>query len=181
MKKYAFLICIVMLSVLSAFADPISIKNFAVKENPFGKDELAIVATDTAGVIQEGINGTFKFSINGFDEDLAFEHGTALYHRKLYKSSFLYVKHSDDAGSNSILYYIFKQDAKLTPVRISWIVLIAIPCILILLGYMFRKLIILAIVLFCLFVYFNHHSGLDIGTFFETVFDGIKHLFSKSF
>ncbi len=161
----------------SAFADNVQIKNFAVKENPFGKDELAIVATDTAGVIQEDVNGTFKFSINGFDEDLAFDNGTAFYHRKLNKSSFLYVKHSDEAGSTSTLYYIFKQDNKLTPIRISWIVLIAIPCILILLGYMFRKLIILAVVLFCLFIYFNHHSGLDIGTFFETVFDGVKHLF----
>jgi hypothetical protein len=176
MKKYLLLLSIVLLSTVATFADPVLIKNFTIKENPFGKDELAVVATDTAGVIQESINGTFKFTINGFDEDLDFQHGTAFYRRKLEKSSFIYIKHTNDAGSNSTLYYVYRQATKLTPIRISWIVLIAIPCMLILLGYMFRKFIIIAVILFCIFIYFNHSSGLSIPTFFETVIDGIKHL-----
>jgi hypothetical protein len=176
MKKW-FILLAVVLGTLSAFADPVLIKNFTIKENPFAKDELAVVATDTAGVIQEGVNGTFKFSINGFDEDLDFKNGTAFYRRKLDKSSFIYIKHTNDAGSNSTLYYVYRQQNKLSPIRISWIILIAIPCILILLGYMFRKFIIIAVLLFCVFLYFNHSSGLSIPTFFETVIDGIKHIF----
>jgi hypothetical protein len=177
MKKMLFVLLVTLLSSAVAFADPVLIKNFTVKENPFGKDELAVVATDTAGVIQEGINGTFKFSINGFDEDLDFKNGTAFYRRKLEKSSFIYIKHTNDMGSSSTLYYVYRQESKLTPIRISWVILIAIPCILILIGYMFRKLIIIAVVLFCIFLYFNHSNGLSIPTFFETVFDGIKHMF----
>ena len=73
MKKLVLALLPVLLSVVNAFADPILIKNFTIKENPFGKDEIAVVATDTAGVIQENVNGTFKFTINGFDEDLNFE------------------------------------------------------------------------------------------------------------
>jgi hypothetical protein len=176
MKKW-FTLLAVVLGTLSAFADPVLIKNFTIKENPFAKDELAVVATDTAGVIQEGVNGTFKFSINGFDEDLDFKNGTAFYRRKLDKSSFIYIKHTNDAGSNSTLYYVYRQQNKLSPIRISWIILIAIPCILILLGYMFRKFIVIAVLLFCVFLYFNHNSGLSIPTFFETVIDGIKHIF----
>ncbi|MBW4889358.1 hypothetical protein KXQ82_06510 [Mucilaginibacter sp. HMF5004] len=177
MKKWFLLLSAILLTNITAIADPVLIRNFTLKENPFGKDELAVVATDTAGVIQENVNGTFKFSINGFDEDMDFEHGTAFYRRKLDKSSFIYIKHNNDAGSVSTLYYVYKQENKLTPIHISWVVLIAIPCILVLLGYMFRKLIIWAVILFCIFIYFNHHSGLSLPTFFETVTDGIKHLF----
>jgi len=176
MKKWLILLT-VLSGTLSAFADPVLIKNFTIKENPFAKDELAVVATDTAGVIQEGVNGTFKFSINGFDEDLDFKNGTAFYRRKLDKSSFIYVKHTNDAGSSSTLYYVYRQQNKLSPIRISWIILIAIPCMLILLGYLFRKFIIIAVILFCVFLYFNHSSGLSIPTFFETVIDGIRHIF----
>ncbi len=177
MKKLPLLLLMILLASTAAFADPVLIKNFTIKENPFAKDELAVVATDTTGVIQENINGTFKFSINGFDEDLDFKNGTAFYRRKLDKSSFIYIKHTNDAGSSSTLYYVYRQENKLDPIRISWIILIAIPCLLILLGYMFRKFIVIAIVLFCVFLYFNHHAGLSIPTFFETVIDGIRHMF----
>jgi len=176
-KLLLFLLLITGLCSAAAYADPILIKNFTIKENPFAKNEVAVVATDTAGVIQENINGIFKFTINGFDEDLSFENGTAFYHHKLDKSSFIYLKHNNEKGSNSGLYYVYKQDTKLSPIHISWIILIAIPLILVLLAYMFKRFIIIAAIIFCIFLYFNHHSGLGIGTFFDTVFDGLKHVF----
>jgi len=172
-----FLLLIIGLCSTTAYADTILIKNFTIKENPFAKDEVAVIATDTAGVTQENVNGLFKFTINGFDADLTFENGTAFYHHKLDKSSFIYIKHSNEAGSNSTLYYVYRQDTKLTPIHISWVILIAIPLILVLLAYMFKRFIIIAAIIFCVFLYFNHHSGLSIGTFFDTVFDGLKHVF----
>ncbi|WP_448698006.1 hypothetical protein ACFGVR_14390 [Mucilaginibacter sp. AW1-3] len=176
MKKWLLVLFIAGLG-FAAHADVILIRNFTVKENPFAKNEVAVVATDTAGVIQENVDGVFKFTINGFDEDLSFANGTAFYHHKLDKSSFIYLKHSNEKGSNSMLFYVYKQDTKLTPVHISWIILVAIPLILVLLGYMFKRFIIIAAVIFCVFLYFNHHSGLGVGTFFDTVFDGLKHVF----
>ena len=177
MKKWLLLL-FTMLGVISAHADTILIKNFVIKENPFAKNEVAVVATDTAGIIQENVNGLFKFTINGFDEDLTFENGTAFYHHKLDKSAFIYLKHSNDAGTTSIMYYVYKQDTKLTPIHISWVILIAIPCILVLLAYMFKRFIIIAVIIFCIFLYFNYHGGLSVSTFFETVIDGLKHVFS---
>ena len=176
-NKWFYLVSLVLMSVFTARADNQLIKNFAVKENPFGQDQVAIVATDTNGVVQENINGSFKFTINGFDEDLKFDNGTAFYHRKLDKSSFIYLKHENETGTHSTLFYVYKSGGKLSPIHISWIVLIAIPVILILLGYMFKRFIIIAAIIFCIFLYFNHHSGLDLRTFFETVIDGIRHLF----
>lgn len=177
MKKLSIIICLFVLPACSAIADTVTIKHFVVKENPFAKDEIAIVATDTAGNILENINGRFAFSVNGFQQQLRFDRGTAFYHHKLDKSSFLYVKHINESGSSSLLYYVYRGDDKLTPVHISWIVLIAIPILLVVLGYLFKRFIIIAIIIFILFLYFNHHAGLGIPTFFESIIDGLKGLF----
>jgi hypothetical protein len=166
-----------LLCISCAFADKMTIKNFVLKDNPFGTNEVAIVAVDTAGLPQEKINGDFLFTINGFQETLKFENGTAFYHHKLTKSSFIFVKHENEQGSHSTLFYVYKSDSKLTPIHVSWVVLVAVPVILILLGYMFKRFIIIAAIIFCVFIYFNHSSGLGIPTFFETVIDGLKHMF----
>jgi hypothetical protein len=177
MKKPLLIICLLALSVATAFADSVTIDHFAVKENPFAKDEIAIVAVDTAHNVLEKVNGTFAFTVNGFQEQLKFDKGTAFYRHKLDKSSFLYVKHVNDAGTHSILYYVYKSDDKLTPIHISWVVLLGIPLLLVVLGYLFKKFIIIAIVIFCIFLYFNHHAGLSVPTFFESIIDGLRGLF----
>lgn len=177
MKKLLLFICLAVLSSGFALADTVTIKHFEIKENPFAKDEIAIVATDTSHNILENVNGKFTFSVNGFTEQLRFEKGTAFYRHKLDKSSFLYIKHVNDAGTHSLLYYVYKTDDKLIPIHISWIVLLIIPVVLVVLSYMFKRFIIIAIIIFCVFLYFNHHAGLGIPTFFESIFDGLKGIF----
>lgn len=177
MKKLILLFCLVMAAHGFAFADAIAINHFVVKENPFALDEVAVVATDTSGVIQENVNGVFTFVMNGFQEQLKFEKGTAFYRHKLDRSSFLYAKHVNDSGTHSILYYIYKHDSKLSPFHISWILLVAIPLALVLLAYMFKRFIIIAVIIFCIFLYFNYHNGLSIPTFFESIIDGLKGMF----
>ncbi|HEY9002399.1 MAG TPA: hypothetical protein VIM89_13665 [Mucilaginibacter sp.] len=177
MKKLLLVACLIILSAGFAFADTIAIKHFEVKENPFAKGEIAIVATDTAHNVLENINGWFTFSVNGFSEPLRFEKGTAFYRHKLDKSAFLYVKHVNVSGTHSLLYYVYKTDDKLIPIHISWIVLLIIPVILVVLSYMFKRFIIFAIIIFCIFLYFNHHAGLGVPTFFESIFDGLKGMF----
>jgi len=49
--------------------------------------------------------------------------------------------------------------------------------LLVLFAYLFKRFIIIAIILFIIFLYFNHHSGLSIPTFFESIIDGLKGLF----
>ena len=177
MKKLLLFFCLVAASATFAFADTIAIKHFVVKENPFARNEVAVVATDTAGVIQENVNGAFTFTMNGFEEQLTFDKGTAFYHHKIDKSTFLYARHQNDKGSSGILYYIYKHDDKLSPLHISWILLLAIPCALVLLAYMFKRFIIIAIIIFCIFLYFNYHNNLSVPTFFQSVIDGLKGLF----
>jgi hypothetical protein len=177
--KRIFLTCIfIIIATVFACADTIAINHFVIKENPFAKDEVAIIAVDTAGSILENVNGLFTFSVNGFTEQLTFDKGTAFYRHKIEKSSFVYVRHENDNGTHSMLYYIYRHDSKLTPVKISWIVLISIPLGLILLGYLFKRLIIIALIIFCIFLYFNHSNGLSIPTFFQSIIDGLKGIFA---
>jgi len=177
MKKLLPAICLLIFSASFALADTVTIQHFVVKENPFAKDEIAIVATDTASNILENVNGKFAFTVNGFEEQLRFEKGTAFYRHKLDKSSFLYVKHINDSGTHSLLYYVYKGGDKLIPIHISWMVLLAIPVLLVVLGYLFKRFIIIAIIIFIIFLYFNHHAGLGIPTFFESIIDGLKGMF----
>jgi hypothetical protein len=177
MKKLLLLFCLITAAHSLAFADVVAINHFVVKENPFAIDEVAVVATDTAGVIQENVNGVFTFVMNGFQEELKFEKGTAFYRHKLDRSSFLYAKHMNDSGTHAILYYIYKHDSKLSPLHISWILLVAIPLALVLLAYMFKRFIIIAVIIFCIFLYFNYHNGLSLPTFFESIIDGLKGMF----
>jgi uncharacterized protein YxeA len=176
MKKILFVVLLMCASSF-AFADTITIKQFVIKENPFADSEVAVVATDTAGAVQEKVEGVFAFTINGFQEQMRFEKGTAFYRHKLDKSAFFYVKHLNNDGMHSMLYYIYKQDGKLRPIHVSWMLLVIIPLALVLLGYMFKRFIIIAIVIFCIFLYFNHHNGLTVPTFFESIFDGLRGLF----
>jgi len=179
MKKILLFACLLVFSAGISFADTVTIRHFAIKENPFAQSEVAVVAVDTANNILENVNGIFSFTINGFQKDLHFDKGTAFYHEKLDKSSFLYVKHVDEAGTHSILYYVYKGDHKLIPVHISWIVLLVIPILLVVLGYMFKKFIIIAAIIFIVFIYFNYNHNLGAGTFFESIIDGLKGMFGK--
>ena len=177
MKKILFVVAMLLGAGHFALADTVSINHFVVKENPFADSEVALVATDSLGNIQENVGGVFAFTINGFQEQMTFEKGTAFYRHKLDKSSFFYVKHINNSGTHSLLYYVYKQDGKLKPIHISWMLLVIIPLALILLGYMFKRFIIIAVVIFIIFLYFNHHNGLTMPTFFESIFDGLKGIF----
>lgn len=177
MKKISFVFLLSIFVCSFAFGDTIAINHFVIKENPFAKDEIAVVATDTSANIQENVSGVFSFTVNGFDEALTFDKGTAFYRHKLDKSTFLYIKHVNSGGTHSMLYYAFKHDSKIDVFHISWILLLAIPIILILLAYAFKRFIIIALILFCIFLYFNHHNGLTVPTFFESIIDGLKGLF----
>ena len=178
MKKLVLVILLIC-STAFAYANAITINHFEVKNNPDAANEILITATDTAGNIMENLNGHFAFSVNGFDQNLKFKHGTAVYNHQFPKSVFIYVKHENDNGTHATLYYVYKMSDKLIPIHIAWGVLLIIPIALIVLAYMFRKLIIIAVIILIVYIWFNIHNGLGVGTFFESIIDGLKSLFNK--
>ena len=177
MRKIFLLFLLLYAAAYSAFADTITIKHFVVKENPFASGEVAIVATDTLNQVQENVNGVFLFTVNGLDDTIKFEKGTGFIRHKIMSSTFIYVKHQNLTGIHSKLYYIYKNNDTLSAFSISWVWLLVVPTILGLFGYLFKKFIVLAIIILMVFFYFNYHNGLSLPTFFESIIDGLRGAF----
>lgn len=153
------------------------IQNFTVKENLLVANGLSILATDSLGKPDEKINGDFLFAINGFTQALDFNAGVAFCKLPIQKSSFLYIKHENEISKPANLFYVHKTDSGLNSFKISWYLLLAIPIGLILIGYMFKKIIGIMLLLLAAYMYFNHSNGLSLGTFLESIFHGLKSLF----
>ena len=159
------------------FAQTSAINNFLVKENLLKNNKLAIIAADSLDNPNENINGIYTFSVSGFTQSLKFNDGIAVLPLPIERSTFVYLKHQNDTGTHSKLVYVYKKDTDLTPYAINSLWLFLIPILLIIIAFAFRKLIIFAVIIFLVFVYFNHSNGLNLSTFFESVFDGLKNLF----
>ena len=175
MKQF-ILFCSLCLVALISSAQTATINNFLVKENLIKNSKLAIIAADSLNVPNENINGTYTFSVSGFTQILKFNDGIAVLPLPIDKSTFVYIKHQNDFGTHSKLVYVYKKDNDLSPYTINSLWLFIIPIALVIIAFAFRKLIIFVVIAFLVFVYFNHSSGLNISTFFESIFDGLKNL-----
>ncbi|WP_316801290.1 hypothetical protein [Pedobacter frigidisoli] len=176
MRKIYLLVSFCLI-VFSAGAQNAAINNFLVKENLLKNNKLAIIAADSLNVPNENINGSYTFSVSGFTQILKFNDGIAVLPLPIDKSTFVYIKHQNDSGTHSKLVYVYKKDADLSPYAINSLWLFIIPIALVVIAFAFRKLIIFVVIAFLVFVYFNHSAGLNLGTFFESIFDGLKSLF----
>ena len=154
----------------------VTINNFIVKENLLKNNKIAIIATDSLDIPMESLNGTFQFSINGFGQELKFNDGVAVMTQPINKSTFIYLRHENESGTHGKLYYVFQKGDSINPIKISWWVLVIIPLILILFAALFKKFIVVAIILLVGIFYCNSSQGLKITTFFDTIFDGIRNL-----
>ena len=175
MRFLTILFCL-LFSAAASFAQT-DINNFIVKESLLKNSKLAIIAADSLDNPLEQINGVYTFTVSGFAQSLKFNEGVAVLPMQLERSSFVYIKHVNDQGNHSKLIYVYKSDGELTPYTINILALLVLPLLLVFIAFMFRKLIIIAIILFLCFVYFGSSNGLGIGTFFETILDGLKRLF----
>lgn len=175
MKRIVLLLALCLTGLFS-IAQTASINNFLVKENLLKNSKLAIIAADSLNNPNENINGIYTFSVSGFTQVLKFNDGIAVLPLPIDKSTFIYIKHQNDAGTHSKLVYVYKKDTDLSPYTINSLWLFIIPILLIVIAFAFRKLIIFVVIILLVFAYFNHSNGLNLSTFFESVFDGLKNL-----
>jgi len=176
MKKLLFLLFLIPVSCFAVAQPAINITAFDIRENPYEQDQVSIVALDSLKNTQEAVNGNFVFTVNGFEDTLKFVSGVAFYKHKIERSTFLYARHVNETNTPSALYYVYKSETKLFPIHISWMWLVIIPLVLVLLGYMFKRFIIVAVIIFAVFLFFNYHNNLTFPTFFQSIVDGLKNL-----
>jgi hypothetical protein len=170
--------CLLLLMVSgTGFAQQADINNFIVKESLLKNSKLAIIAADSLDRPMENINGLYTFTVSGFKQPVKFNDGVAVLPMQLERSAFVYIKHQNDEGTHSKLLYVYKKDGNLNPYTINSLWLVLFPLIIIFLAFAFRKLIIFAVIILLIFIYFNHSNGLNLSTFFETIFDSLKKVF----
>jgi hypothetical protein len=174
--KFVFFLLLFFLSN-TAFSQKLDINNFIVKESLLKNSKLAIIAADSLENPMEQINGIYTFTVSGFSQSLRFNDGVAIVPLQLERSAFVYIKHVNDKGTHSKLVYVYKKEGSLNPYTVNSMWLVIIPLIIVVIVFLFRKLLVLGIIIFLILLYFNHSSGLGIGTFFETIFDALKRLF----
>jgi len=155
----------------------VAINNFIVKENLLKNEKIAIIACDADEKPLENVNGTFQFSVNGFKQVLKFNEGVAIAPQPINESTFIYLRHKNESGTHGKLYYVLKQENNLKPIKINWMMLAFVPIALVLIAFTFRKLLIYAVVVLLVIFLFNARQGLNLPTFFDTIFDGLKSLF----
>lgn len=177
MKYFLIILFLLRCSTVFGTYNSQEINHFIVKENILQDDKIAIIASDSLLNPAEEINGTYNFSVNGFKQALIFQNGVSVCPLQIEKSAFIFIKHNNQTSNPSQLYFIYKQDKNLKPYPINWYLLLAIPIGLILIGYLFRKLIGIIILILVLMSYFNYSKGLSIPIFLESVLDGLKNLF----
>lgn len=154
----------------------LEIKNFVVEDYLLNSNKLRITATDQFDRPTDNVDGNFQFRINGFKNELTFSDGTSLIPQEISESTFIYLSHENESGRRGKLYYVCSRSGKLIPLEISWIFLAIIPLSILILIFLFRKLIIIGGVIMILFFVFSSKNGLNFSTFLETLFDGLKNL-----
>lgn len=153
-----------------------NINHFVVKENLIKNGKLAIIATDADENPTDHLSGTYQFVINGFNQELHFNEGVAITPQAIETSAFVFIKHRNEHGSHGRLYYVLKNDQGINPIAINWYYLIIVPAVFLLVAYLFKRLMVVAILILIVFFIFNYRKGLDLENIFETISHGIKEL-----
>lgn len=153
------------------------IDNFIVKENLTQNGKIAIIAVDSAEVADERIDGTFLFSMNGLQHSLQFHQGVAVPSQKIDGSTFVFFKHKNQDNSTGRLYFIYKKDNSLIPYKVNGLLLLIIPALLLLIAYVFKRMLLTLIILGLIYGYLSFSKGLAFTQIIESALQIIKNLF----
>jgi len=174
MQKKLYLLIALSLPLLCLAQRSQHINHFVVKENLIKNGKLAIIATDPEEHPIDDISGTYQFVINGFNQELQFNEGVAVTPQAIETSAFVFIKHRNENGSHGRLYYIYKTNDGLNPIAINWYYLILIPVAFLLVAYLFKRLMVVAVVVLIGLFIFNYSKGLNLENIFETLVHGIR-------
>lgn len=177
MLKPYHLIYLLLLVPTLAWGQFQRIDNFIVKENLTSNGKVAIIAVDSAERADENINGTFKFSINGFEQSLEFHNGVAVPAHPIESSTFVYFKHKNAESTTGRLYFLYKKDSEITPVKINGLLLLIIPAFILLIAYVFKRFLVTFLILAIAYGYFSYAKGLSPMQLLESAYHTIIGLF----
>lgn len=158
-------------TIYFSIGDNYPISDFRLENDLDGDGSYSLCAIDDQGQLVEKAEGTYEFVVNGYLEKIDFKGGMGAVRKPDSKFFFIYLKHSNKTEDIYRLYY--SVSGVLIPFPL-WI-LILIPALLILFTLLFRRMLILLILV--AFVAFFVFQGLDLRSFIRLVGGGIGSLF----
>ena len=161
---------------LQLSAQPQAIRDFIVKENLSQSGKLAIIAVDTTERADDRIRGSFLFSVNGFQQNLNFQDGVAVIADPVESSTFVFFKHKNQENEVGKFYFIRKTDDGLSPYKVNGLTLVLLPIAILLIAYVFKRLLVVFVVIALVYGYLHFSKGLDISQLFESFFFGLRNL-----
>ncbi|MFZ4262362.1 hypothetical protein ACFRAE_09975 [Sphingobacterium sp. HJSM2_6] len=174
--KYCFIFSIILAATFSLKAQQIQIRDFSVKENLSQNGKLAIIALDSLEKTDNSINGSFAFTINGFQQDLKFTDGVAVTSQSIKSSTFVFFKHENVAKDFGKLYFLRVTEQGITPYKIKGLFLIILPLAILFIAYIFKRFLVTLVILAIGYFYLNYSKGLDLKQVLESIIMGIKDL-----
>lgn len=154
----------------------LQINNFEVKESLTGNSKIAIIPTDSLDKPDDSINGTYKFTINGFEQTLTFHDGLAITAHPIDASTFVYFKHKNQDKSTGKLYFLYKKESEITPIKINGLLIIIVTGVILLIAYSFKRFITTFIILAVIYSYFSFSKGLSISQILESAVEVAKKI-----
>lgn len=154
----------------------VGIHNFIIRPSVPHYDKIEVVTCDAHENAMDQLCGTFIFNVNGFRQELTVKNGVAVFPQRIDQSTFIYARHENENGIQGKLYYLFKGADSIRPIKVNSWILIVIPLLLVGIASIFRKFIVIAVVLIISLFVFNTTNGLNMPTLLSTFFDGLKNL-----
>ncbi len=148
-----------------------NIYQLEIKSRFLDKSNLTIIAKDSIGREENGINGIYPIEINGFEYRLFFIFGKASFPGKLRNSTLVSLKALDETVTQPSFYLLIRWPTGIYPQKVSVFWLIGIPLVILILCFLFRKLILVFGVVLILFFIFN--KGVDPIHLFHSIYDWI--------
>ena len=179
MKKLFTLLLFISLTQLlwqNVWAQQSNIVDFDVKENLSQNGKLAIIAVDSLDKTNNNIQGNYKFTINGFQQDLQFNDGVAVTANPIESSTFVFFKHNSPAKEIGKLYFLRVTEKGISPFKISGFLLIALPLLVLFIAYKFKRFLVTLLILAAIYLYLNYSKGLDVKQLIESSIVGLKDL-----
>lgn len=142
-----------------------------VKTTFLDNSNLTLVALDSLDHEDKSINGKYTIDIKGTEYNQIFLLGRSQFPLSQKKSTFISLKPITESGAKPNFYFLFRSGFGIYPQIIPFYWIIGVPLGMVLLGYMFRRLILIIVILVILFFLFN--KGLDPLHFAKGIYDWV--------
>lgn len=168
-----FIVCLFLIALVfplnAVYGALPEIHDFTVKENLSQNGKLAVIALDTIEQTDNRVQGTYRFSINGFQQDLVFTDGVAITRHPLASSTFAFFKHDSERKPVGRFFFLRVTENGVSTYRINSMLLIVLPLVILYIAYKLKRFLITLLVLALVYYYMNKTKGLD----FTQIIDGI--------